>query len=94
MTRIMCGVLLGCAQAVTVFANIDTAGPARETSVTVQMALSVESDLSPKAVELMRAEIERIWQPYGVALRWETPGPDGPDPQLRLTIADSDLDRP
>ncbi len=38
-------------------------GPGFRCAYTVRLALSLESDLSPRAVELMRAEIDRIWQP-------------------------------
>ena len=87
------GMLLVLAPATT-FAALDATIPAPGASVTVQLALSVESDLSPRAVALMRAEIERIWQPYGVVIRWEAVGSGESGPQLRLTIADSELDHP
>ena len=95
MTGRLFGVVLVCAHAGTTFAGVaglDATIPAPGASVTVQLSLSVESELSLRAVELLRVEIERIWQPYGVTIRWE--GPGGSGPQLRLTTADSELDRP
>lgn len=92
MTRMVAMLVL--AHAATAFAALDATLPVAGASVTLQLALSVESDLSPLAVELMRAEIERIWRPYGVVIGWEATGPGESGHPLRLTIADSELDRP
>jgi len=97
MTRTLFGMVLVLAHAATTLAGVaalDARAPAAESTVTVELALSVESDLSPRAVELMRAEIDRIWQPYGVVIGWDAAGPGGAPERLRLTIADSELDRP
>lgn len=97
MTRTLFGMVLVLAHAATTFAGVavlDSTGSAVGATVTVELALSIESDLSPRAVELMRAEIDRIWQPYSVVIGWDAAGPDGSPERLRLTIADSELDRP
>ncbi len=94
MRQTVFGAMLGLVHAAAASAAVDAMAPAPGAPYTVQLALSLESDLSPRAVELMRAEIERIWQPYGVAIGWNAPALSGSDQHLRLTIADAVLDRP
>ena len=94
MTRTVFGAMLVLVHAPVTSAAIDAMPPVPGAPYTVRLALSLESDLSPRAVELMRAEMDRIWRPYGVAIGWEAPALGRYDQQVRLTIADPELDRP
>ena len=94
MRQTVLGATLVLIHASAASAATDAMPAALAASYTVRLALSLESDLSPRAVVLMRAEIERIWQPYGVAIGWEAPALSGSGTRLRMTIADAELDRP
>lgn len=66
MTRTLFGIGLVVAHAATTFAGRPTLDGTRAVpadSVTVRLVVSLESDLSTRAMELLRAETERIWQP-------------------------------
>ena len=94
MRQTVFGATLVLVHAAAASATVDAMARAPGPPCTVRLALSLELDLSPRAVDLMRAEIDRIWQPYGVAIGWEAPALSGSKQQLRLTIADAELDRP
>lgn len=82
--------VLGSSQMATAAAEV----PMTDFGYRVQVDVSLESDLSGRAMTLLRAEVERIWAPYGVGFTWDAAGDGVADERLRLTIADPETDRP
>ena len=91
MTRVLMTLAM-LAVAVVAGAAPDTRKPmSLPDSLGVHVRLVVESDLSPRALRVMKSEGERIWSDYGVALRWSEMAPAAPISGISLTLRVADV---